>query len=171
MHEVPQFAGHKPLVPQRRAGVWKIAWLCKLSCALCLLAGCGSNLWPCGYGEACYGVPTPPHDPKVALLDFTYTPASPIQAGAKLSFTAHSNKAFNSGELVVRVGAEQAPVAWLRDDGIAPDPTAHDGEWRGEAEWRSDYPRGQAIPVRLELAWYDYTEGQILIGPPLDVEE
>lgn len=157
----------------RWVSAWRLVVVGKLSGLLCLLAGCGINLAidPGHNIQLDYGMPVPEHDPSVTLVDFTYTPAGPVRIGDKLLLIAHSNKPFNAGYIEALIGSSRQPFAALNDSGHAPDQTAADGVWTGAVQWQELFPQGQDLPVCVELRWYDGTPGQILSGPPLDVEE
>ena len=135
-----------------------------------LLAGC-SKWWEPGLGgQLDYGVPPPPHDSTVQLIDFAYSPASPWHVGDEFLVTAtvnHPPKNRYSAYLQFSIGTQlEIP---LNDDGSPPDATAQDGVWSGGYSVYENFEPGANLPTLLRLIWDDGAPGQQLDGPPLTV--
>ena len=160
-------------------------WVLLLSTGLCaILAGCfGGGRTELLYGpQPLYGAAPPPHEPGVVLTDFSYTPATGVQAGDTLTYTVTVNKTFNTsaGQVRVQLGTDTQPVAgvtsrtlfaWPTDDGVAPDVTAGDGIFTASRQIPAFVEPQQDIPVVVEIDWWDEFPGPSLQGDPLDIEE
>ena len=132
-----------------------------------LLSGCGCAVAV----TACYGVPSlpPPHDPTVVLLDFSYTPASPIHVGDTLTLRATLNKHMHAGWMQAVFKNFKFASVDLLDDGVAPDDLAEDGVYSGSMSWEPELGNGKGLRVFAELQWFDDYEGQQLDAPPLTI--
>ena len=136
------------------------------------LAGCHTPIFSPAYGmQPLYGIDWPPHDPTVAITDFSYTPQSPVHIGDTLSFTTTLNHATDGANLEVAIGQSAVQYAMLQDYGWAPDARAHDGIYSGTLEWQPAFGPITNQPVVVRLIWYDGYPGLELAGPPLTVEE
>jgi hypothetical protein len=129
--------------------------LCRVASAL-LLALSGSVFVNCG----AYGAPPPPHDKRVTLDDFSYTPAGPIHVGDALTFTATLNKHTDNGGLFVEVGMPVAHSLQLSDDGWDADAVAGDGIYTIRVSWTEEYGTGENLPIKVRLRWWDSYPGQ-----------
>jgi len=136
-----------------------------------LLGLSGSVFVNCGgaYGSPVPPDPPPPHDPSVVLLDFSYTPASPIHMGDALHLTATLNKPTAAGIVFVDIGDPWRITLFLNDYGASGDAVAGDGVCSAYYEWDAWGGTGSDLPVVAELSWLDHTPGQTLDGPPLTV--
>ena len=105
------------------------------------------------------------------IVDFSYTPASPIHIGDTLSFQAELNHATNAAYLEVVIGQPQVNYTMLQDYGWAPDAVADDGIYSGTLQWQPAFGPVIDEPVVVRLRWMDYAPGLELAGPPLTVEE
>jgi hypothetical protein len=137
---------------------------------LCLLAGCYSTIRPMYGMQPLYGIIPGPHDPEAQLLDFSYTPASPVKYGSEVIFKAHSNKTFYAGAMLGEVGNGNTAHVYLNDRGQAPDAVALDGEWTGRITWGTKPTSEITLPVSLRLIWDDGAPGQVLTGDDLTVQ-
>ena len=145
-----------------------------------LFAGCSGGTWQRPYATPAYGSPQPPHvdrpsapyDPTLRLTDFSYTPASPLHLGETLQLSARTNHGFTGSAVHVYVKAGENepvyPLAWLRDDGQAPDDTAGDGQWHGFLEWAPSFGLRTDALITARLWWRDHP-AQVVDGPPLTV--
>lgn len=137
-----------------------------------LLAGCPAPLFYGMYGpQPAYGVTPPPHDPTVAIADFSYSPASPIHIGDTLTFTATLTHAAPGNVLQVVAGEQPVNFVLLRDDGWAPDTHANDGVYRGTLLWKASFGPVTSLSLKVQMTWYDGSPGGEHAGPPLTVEE
>lgn len=135
-----------------------------------ILAGCG--IVPMRMRNV-YGSPIPPqpHDPTVELVDFSYTPQSPIHLGDTLTFTATLNH-HASGCILKAYAREQGlTLAYLNDNGISPDTTANDGIYTGMFTWEQEMDTAADIPINFQLVWSDGAPGLDSNAAPLTVEE
>ena len=139
--------------------------------ALTLLALLGGSAAGCSCPA--YGTPftPPPHDPTVQLIDFSYSPPSPIHLGDSLTLTARLNHYAEGCELDARYGDPIVYLAPLYDDGYPPDATARDGVYTGMLVWTPQLGLGENMPVSLKLEWYDGTPGITRNTAPLTVED
>jgi hypothetical protein len=128
-------------------------------------AGCMAGL------TACYGPPSlpPPHDPTVVLLDFSYTPASPVRVGDTLTLHATLNHTTHAGWMSAVFKNFKFVSVDLLDDGLPPDDLADDGVYSGRITWGPELGNGKGLRVFAELQWFDDYEGQTRDAPPLTV--
>lgn len=122
-------------------------------------------------GQADYGVQAPPHDPTVELIDFSYTPASPIHVGDTLTFTATLNHHSVSSDLVVRLGEPPVDMVPLNDTGYPPDVTANDGVYTGNLIWTPELGPASGMLITLQMLWFDGPPYMERTAPPLTVGE
>jgi hypothetical protein len=140
---------------------------------LAVLTGCSPPVIAPLYGPA-----PVVHDPTVAVTDFSYEPASPIQVGDTLRFTATTNRPFSGweGEIRVLIGSKPtsplnepesfAVEVQLNDYGLEADQVGSDGLWTGELTWAVDYGSRQDLPVAAHLEWADgYVAAPVLAAP------
>ena len=139
-----------------RSGLLAVAWI-----AGCHMPG----------GQLDYGVQTPPHDPTVELIDFSYTPASPIHVGDTLTFSAKLNHHSEAADLVVRLGEPPVEMAALRDDGSPPDLKANDGVYAGKLVWTPELGPAADLLITFQLLWFDGPPYIERTAPPLTVKE
>lgn len=142
---------------------------------LAVLGGCSPPVITPMYGPA----PTE-YDPSVELADFTYDPASPMQVGDKLRFTASLNKPIDPSAIsvVAEIGSESVPlegagavsiVEWLNDQGYDGDEVAGDGIWTAELTWLADYGTQLDVPVSGHLQWANGFATAPMFAAPLTV--
>ena len=121
------------------------------------------------YGAVAMYMPDiPDHDPTVAIQDFSYSPASPVQAGTSIEFRVTTNKPTDAGYVTVNVGGPGNLFFQLNDEGYAPDAQAEDGIWTGEWTVPIQSPAGM-YTVSALLNWWDGFSRLELAGPPLTI--
>lgn len=130
-----------------------------------VLAGCKSIEPP----RAMYGIIPSPEHPTVRLVDFNYTPASPIRVGDTLALTAKTNLPISDAAMHAYLPAAVNPGVELRDDGQPPDLMAGDGIWSAERVWTAEMGEVESGPVWALLEFSEPYRGQELSAPSLTV--
>jgi hypothetical protein len=142
-----------------------------------LLAGC--HAVDPGW-QPLYGVepPTEPPVPDLAFTSFTYEPASPVNAGEVITFTAALNKPFSDGSVMISIVVDDAQLyrlhgdrlyTGLLDNGEAPDAVAGDGVFTGS--WQVPAVLGglDGLPVIARVEWWSSAQAPYFFGEPLTV--
>lgn len=112
----------------------------------------------------------PAHDPTVQITDFSYAPASPVQAGVEITFTATLNKPTDAGTVWVYLGPPPgARFADLNDRGYQADTVAGDGIYTGSGIWETWLKGVVDTPVMAHLWWYDGYPEQLMGAAPLTI--
>ena len=135
-----------------------------------LLNGCMPDVHALYGPLPAYGVFPPPDDSPVYITDFSYTPASPILAGDRLTFSLKLNKPVNAGTAAVYIADGSAEVhVTLFDDGEGPDGAAGDGTYTGSVVWQKAPKEVITLPVEAEVGLNNGAPSLHADGPPLTV--
>lgn len=127
-----------------------------------------------------YSVPPPPIDSTVKIEGFTYTPASPIKVGDRLTFTASFNRPVlpEAGELKILIGSKDQPLVGYAPNGMLVtandeerdgDLVYFDGIWTSELIWLEVMGAQQDLPVSAHLEWSNGFVSEEVFAAPLTV--
>jgi len=134
--------------------------------ALCfaalLLAGAACKYLLPVYGVPAYGSVPPREHPTVKLTDFSYTPASPVHIGDKLTLIAQTNMPVADAQVYAELPAAIPSPIQLMDDGREPDALAADGIWTGEETWTEEMGTADNSSIWVTLDFQGNYNSQML---------